>query len=223
MDQFGDDVCAVLGRVEFSPRMELCLKHTRLKDWALVELAQDSFTTKLSELRNKIPVPKALQLMVNGVPGPAVDRIERLGFETSLEVTVGPSVIPERELRVAGPSPSPELFVMKHGRTSGFTVGRSNGILSVTRYANKFVGEVLSREWCIIAKDNDDAHINFFSVEGDSGAPVFDLKGRVGGMITGGLKAEKNPRGKHDITYAAPMEWILEDIARHGYDVKLPK
>ncbi|KAF5633266.1 uncharacterized protein FTJAE_7230 [Fusarium tjaetaba] len=205
MDRFG--VCALLGRVEFSPRIQVCSQHGRLRDWALVELEQDGFTTKLSELRNKIPVTLALRLMVHRVPGSAIDRVQRLHFGTSLEVAVGPRVIPRSEQDDRG------LVVMKHGKTSGFTMGRANGIQSLIR-----VKDVTSSEWCIIGMDGQKP----FSAEGDAGACVFDLQGRIGGMITSGLEANKDPFRSHDVTYATPVEWLLEDIARHGYDLKLP-
>ncbi|KAF5704145.1 hypothetical protein FMUND_12688 [Fusarium mundagurra] len=213
IDQFSNDVCPVLGRVEFSPPIELCSQHDRLKDWALVELSQDSFTTKLSKLRNKIPVTHQLQFMVKHVPVSPARRPLRLDFSHSHELAIGPLPIPEPELKAA--SPPGELFVVKHGKTTGFTVGRANGIHSLIRHANDVIGDVTSSEWCIIGD-------NAFSDDGDSGACVFDLEGRIGGIITSGLKAENNPLGKHDVTYASTIEWLLEDIARHGYDLKLP-
>lgn len=54
---------------------------------------------------------------------------------------------------------------------------------------------------------------DFFSRDGDSGSCVFDHKGRIGGMLT--------DFGNHDVTYDTPMEWMLEDIRRHGYDGEL--
>ncbi|KAI1023675.1 hypothetical protein LB505_011232 [Fusarium chuoi] len=210
MNQFDNNVCPVLGRVEFSPRIELySQQHKRLRDWALVEVAQDSFTTSLSELRNKIPVTLGLQLMVEHVPGDAIEMVNRLHFESSLDLAIGPVVIPQGELE----GPSPNLCVMKHGGSTGFTIGLANGIHSVIRRISG-----VSTEWCIIGM-NDEA----FTATGDTGACVFDLKGRVGGMIASGLEAGKeSPLGRHDVTYATPMQWLLEDIKRAGYDVKLP-
>lgn len=60
-----------------------------------------------------------------------------------------------------------------------------------------------------------------FSAPGDSGACVFDLSGRIGGMITTGLKAKDNPAGM-DVTYATPIEWLVEYIKHHGVDVSVP-
>ncbi|KAF5989514.1 hypothetical protein FBULB1_800 [Fusarium bulbicola] len=208
LNQFDDEVCAVLGRVEFSPSVELS-SNGRLKDWALVKLEQDSFTTKLTELRNKIPVTTTLRNLVDDVPVLPARRPLRLRFSSN-EVAIGPALILESE------QDDPGLVVLKHGKTTGFAVGRANGVHSVTRHVDT-VGEVKSSEWCIIGMDD-----KAFSAGGDSGAVVFDLEGRVGGMITSGLEAGENPSGKHDVTYASTMEWLLEDMAGHGYDLKLP-
>ncbi|KAF5631931.1 hypothetical protein F25303_9580 [Fusarium sp. NRRL 25303] len=208
MNQFDNNVCPVLGRVEFSPRIKLCSQqHKRLRDWALVELAQDNFTTSLSELRNKIPVTLGLQLMIERVPGDAIEMVNRLHFGSSLELAIGPIPIPERE------GTEPNLFVMKHGGSTGFTIGLANGIHPVIRRISG-----VSTEWCIIGMNGE-----AFTATGDTGACVFDLKGRIGGMIASGLEAGKSPFGRHDVTYAMPMQWLLEDIKRAGYDVKLPK
>ncbi|KAJ9414973.1 hypothetical protein QL093DRAFT_2105520 [Fusarium oxysporum] len=191
MEQFDNEACAVIGRVEFSPPIELCSQRLRLRDWALVELAQDSFTTKLRSLplRPRWPVGYA--------------------FSASNELAIGPIIIPGSE------QDPPGLVVLKHGRTTGFTIGRANGVHSVLRHAFEIAEEVISSEWCIVGLGNA------FSDRGDSGAVVFDLEGRVGGMITAGLRKQDNADG-FDVTYATPMQWLLDDIKRHGYDVELP-
>ncbi|EMT72117.1 hypothetical protein FOC4_g10003970 [Fusarium odoratissimum] len=180
-----------------------------LRDWALVELAQDSFTTRLSELRNKIPVTQDLSSLVSKIPASPTEMACRLRFSASHELAIGPIIIPGSE---QGP---PGLVILKHGRTTGFTVGRANGVHSVLRHAFEIAEEVVSSEWCIVGLGNA------FSDKGDSGAVVFDLEGRVGGMITAGLRKQDNADG-FDVTYATPMQWLLDDIKRHGYDVELP-
>ncbi|KAF4423769.1 hypothetical protein F53441_14245 [Fusarium austroafricanum] len=215
--QFDNERCAVLGRVEFSPPIERCSQDRRLRDWALIELSQDSFATRLSVLRNKVPVTLGLQSMVNEIPG--LPRPRQLRFSASLELAIGPSIIPESELdgtilrNIYGDT---SLVVIKHGLTTGFTIGHANGIHSVTRRVAELARETISREWCVIG-----LHSNAFSQEGDSGACVFDLEGRIAGMMTAGLESEDNPHG-YDVTYVTPMQWLLDDIKRQGYDVKLP-
>ncbi|KAF5257252.1 hypothetical protein FOXYS1_12230 [Fusarium oxysporum] len=210
----------VLGRVEFSPPMELCSQGLKLRDWALVELSQDSFTTNLGQLRNKVPVTRKLQDMLTDILGPMTKSGRSLDFDDSLEVAIGPHIIPESDVEDATPRNlrgDKGLVVMKHGLKTGFTIGLANGIHSVIRHASGVAGDVISSEWCIIGID-----AKAFSDTGDSGACVFDLEGRIGGMITAGLEASHSPLGEHDVTYATPMQWLLDDIKQQGYSVKLP-
>lgn len=58
-----------------------------------------------------------------------------------------------------------------------------------------------------------------FSRKGNSGSFVFNLQGRIGGILTGGV-GDKG-RGISDTTYVTPIEWLLEDMKVHGYDVQL--
>jgi hypothetical protein len=97
----------------------------------------------------------------------------------------------------------PSFRVIKYGRTTHWTVGVSNEVLSDCQREN---GRI-SKEWCII--DEDTRRERAFSDRGDSGAIVFDFKGRIAGMIHGGgvLKAS----GK-SMTYATPIEWLFESI-----------
>ncbi|KAF4947339.1 hypothetical protein FGADI_10489 [Fusarium gaditjirri] len=153
------------------------------------------------------------------------DTFNRLHFSSSKELVTGPSIIPESELKDIEPRNLPGsvgLYLLKLSSATGFTLGRSNTIQSVVRYVNKDVGEVISREGCIVRLDK-----KAFSGNRDSGACVFDLEGRVDGMITAGLepgdKAGDKAKAKdYDVTYAAPMEWLLDDIKRQGYAVMLP-
>ncbi|KAF5251024.1 hypothetical protein FANTH_3785 [Fusarium anthophilum] len=215
MEQFDGEVSAVIGHVEFSPPIGLCSQGLRVRDWALVELAQESFTTNLSKLRNKLPVTLELRLMLKRIPDVPARLPLRLRFSSN-EVAIGPDLIPECELKGTAPSPSGEtLFVIKHGLKTKFTIGIANGIDSVTRYTSD-VGDVISSEWCIIGTNGE-----AFSGAGDSGACVFDPEGRIGGMITAGLKSQDYIYG-YDVTYAAPMQWLLDEVKKEGYDLKLP-
>ncbi|ORY68206.1 uncharacterized protein BCR38DRAFT_406156 [Pseudomassariella vexata] len=76
-------------------------------------------------------------------------------------------------------------------------------VRSVTRVN---VNRVCS-QWCIIS-GND----RVFSQPGDSGSCIWDLKGRVGGMLDGGSGGQN---GSHDITYATHIDQIIGDIQKH--------
>jgi hypothetical protein len=61
-------------------------------------------------------------------------------------------------------------------------------------------------EYCVVNIPT----LNFFSYQGDSGACVVDIDGRIVGMIQSG-NGENVPYGA-EITYVSPMEWIIQDI-----------
>ncbi|KAI0456820.1 hypothetical protein F5B21DRAFT_502117 [Xylaria acuta] len=78
--------------------------------------------------------------------------------------------------------------VGKRGRSAGQTFGVKNGIEAVDRGTD------------------------LFSAKGDSGSSVFDMQGHVIGLITGsGCDLAMIPKGA-DITFAAPIKWVLDDI-----------
>ncbi|CAO1636675.1 unnamed protein product [Sympodiomycopsis kandeliae] len=98
----------------------------------------------------------------------------------------------------------PSLMVVKRGRGTGITIGRTNGILSVTRRALPGV-EVESRELLIIGESKGEA----FSAPGDAGSILIDGVGRAGALVTSG-----DARGGQaaDRTYATPMWWLMQRI-----------
>lgn len=49
-----------------------------------------------------------------------------------------------------------------------------------------------------------------FSRAGDSGSCIWDMAGRVAGILTSGTGA--GDEEINDITYATPIEWLLKDI-----------
>jgi hypothetical protein len=65
-------------------------------------------------------------------------------------------------------------------------------------------------EWGII---NYDSESEVFSEPGDSGSVIADIRGRIGGMLTGGSGKTKSS----DMTYATPFWWLLERIKANGF------
>ena len=60
---------------------------------------------------------------------------------------------------------------------------------------------------------NYDSKSEAFSKPGDSGSIITDIRGRIGGMLTGGSgKTESS-----DITYATSFWWLLERIHAKGF------
>lgn len=102
-------------------------------------------------------------------------------------------------------------LVVKNGNATGTTIGRANGIFSIVReYSNDPSIHQTAMEWGII---NYDSKSGAFSKPGDSGSIIADIRGRIGGMLTGGSgKTESS-----DITYATPCWWLLERIRANGF------
>lgn len=92
------------------------------------------------------------------------------------------------------------LQVFKHGCTSGWTIGSLNEIRSDCSFDG---GETM--EYCVVNTPRQ----SYFSHQGDSGACVLDIDGRIIGMLHSG-NGENVPFGA-EITYLTPMEWIIQD------------
>ena len=105
----------------------------------------------------------------------------------------------------------PCLLVTKRGNATGTTLGRANGIFSIVRdYFNDMSINQTSMEWGII---NYDSKSDVFSEPGDSGSIIADIRGRIGGMLTGG----SGKTTTSDMTYATPFWWLLERIQASGF------
>ena len=105
----------------------------------------------------------------------------------------------------------PCLLVVKCGNTTSTTIGRANGVFSIVRdYFQDMSIHQTSMEWGIM---NYDSGSGAFSEPGDSGSIIADIRGRIGGMLTGGSGKGESP----DITYATPFWWLLERIKANGF------
>ncbi|KAL5480421.1 hypothetical protein ACEPAI_1691 [Sanghuangporus weigelae] len=103
------------------------------------------------------------------------------------------------------------LLVVKNGNVTGTTIGRANGVFSIVRdYFNDVTVNQTSMEWGII---NYGTKSEVFSKPGDSGSIIADIRGRVGGMLTGGSGKTES----FDMTYATPFWWLLERIQGNGF------
>src|SRR5262245_41764381 len=103
------------------------------------------------------------------------------------------------------------LFVCKRGNGTGTTLGRANGLFSIVRvYFNDMSIHQTSMEWGIFNYDNKSG---VFSEPGDSGSIIADIRGRIGGMLTGGAGKTRTS----DMTYATPFWWLLKRIKASGF------
>lgn len=117
-------------------------------------------------------------------------------------------IIPEEEIRHPDKldrDPAGCLIVLKLGGTTGLTIGRANNVFSYTRrhFSENNSGD--SMEWAILPFDHSSGA---FSAAGDSGSAIVDGTGRIGGLLTSGSGATDSI----DVTYATPIDFVLETI-----------
>ena len=102
----------------------------------------------------------------------------------------------------------PCLLVVKSDNTTGTTIGCANGVFSIVR-------EYYSRDMSIHQTPMQRGIFGYgdslgaFSEPGDSGSNVADIKGRIGGMLTGGSRKKE----RLDVTYATPF-WGSSSVSR---------
>ncbi|KAF4967153.1 hypothetical protein FZEAL_10572 [Fusarium zealandicum] len=225
----------ILGHVAFSPKLSLGKAESgagRMRDWALIELHPGRHQTQLDALENKAFVGTGNRRIANAAMEAETRPCDRgsakrkvaLEFQpaTCTVLVKGATPITEHELK--HPSidlvslDEPSTIVAKAGRSTCLTFGVTNEVKSITR--KPIIGETkyLSEELCILGHKQNGAGRAPFSEGGDSGSCVFDLRGCVCAMMTGGLGTGN---GALDTTYATPIEWLLDDIRQHGYDVEI--
>ncbi|OHE92526.1 hypothetical protein CORC01_12175 [Colletotrichum orchidophilum] len=119
---------------------------------------------------------------------------------------------------------SAKLIVGKRGLTTGLTWGISNNVKSVIRQVvvvGQGTGEERSErlysEWCVVSANGPLK--SAFTAVGGSGACVWDLTGRIAGMVTSGLSGDGYIM---DVTYVTPMSWLMSEMEEHGLDVVIP-
>lgn len=219
----------VIGHLLFSPMFGMGTTKRgaqRLRDWALIELHQEKHSTDLNMLQNRVVAPDWLGRKLAKV---AVAEFNEsncyLEFDGTNTVPLL-GTISEREMynkrlqEVSSTLDASAIMVLKYGRSTGLTMGLASRVKSVLRFPHRDIAGRLSEEWCILGHKADvDRRRGPFSGPGDSGACVWDAQGRIGGMITAGLGSSVTR--EQDTTYATPMEWLLEDIKTHGFNVEL--
>ncbi|KAF4343313.1 hypothetical protein FBEOM_2717 [Fusarium beomiforme] len=229
-DKLRDLKSRIIGHVLFSPKYGCGFSESGaelLRDWALVEPHQDRHETVFDEIKNRV------------VAGPGANRqrdrfiIQELsadqrgefknqllidhhtktyelsrtvqGLETRWPFHVAQSIENENAMLVA-----------KFGRSTGLTFGVANEVQSVRRQV--FDKEIISEEWCMLGTKKKGECRTLFSAPGDSGSCILDMYGRIAGMVTAGKDIGD---GRPDTTYATPIEWLLADIRKCGFDVTL--
>ncbi|CAK7241478.1 MAG: hypothetical protein STHCBS139747_002940 [Sporothrix thermara] len=221
------DEARVLGHVHHSPPRGVNNakgEPAYTRDWALIALDRAKFPAAY-RLENVVDLEmetsRKLHKLINthirsvaGAPKPVYnfppDKLIRLQGIVPVSEMLGR---PPAHNLLATHDGDPHLIVMKRGYTSEVTAGVVLDIQSVTRH---FSGsrEVRSHELTVMHISGQraigDSTVNNFSGPGDSGAIVFDLKGRIVGMLTGG----SGGHGQIDTTYVTPFKYLQDDIER---------
>lgn len=203
-----------IGHLAFCPKMELSPDQPGyLKDWALIELDPNKFS--------KAPDNKVF----------VGDKAMWSGFDWDNGFL---------QLHRKDPNlqSNHSISVMKRGPKTGLTFGEVSSIEAVTRRPNANTHIT----WGLLIVPSRDSLK--FSDKGDSGSSIFDETGAVVGLVNGssdgrpldtwrGIPNVKTypggavrpedaedsltiaawPAGT-DITFATPIQWVLEDIAR---------
>lgn len=160
------------------------------------------FACNVVDLGNPIPAGKYMELMNPNIQNPhkfiwPLDRQFRLRGK-----------IPPNEMKrpiMLNKDGTPCFLVLKRGRTTDMTYGIGTEIFSVTRTHIPNGPTFKAKEWPIMPYSKESGA---FSAVGDSGAVVFDVRGRMGGLLTAGAEITDTT----DITYVTPMEFLQVDI-----------
>lgn len=211
LEAFKDPKSRIIGHVLSAPssRLQTTIKGRKWwRDWALVELDHTKHQSPLSALPNNV-------LMSNLVLSTNFRGLRRHGIFQKLtdddHLGTLDGMLTEDEI-----FKHPDLVVGKFGAMTGLTYGVSNDIMSVVRHPSGNDSKV-SDEWCIIGIGG------LFSEPGDSGSVVWDRKThQIGGIITAGSGDAWGRESKLDVTYATPIERLLDDIRESGFNVELP-
>ncbi|KAF8307794.1 hypothetical protein DL93DRAFT_2119448 [Clavulina sp. PMI_390] len=206
----------ILGPVIRSPPIRLGAGEHRLtEDWAIFEIDRtklgDGFAGNRIDLGTKI---SAVDFEAKCSPHKPASWSFDYPADRLLALD---GIISEHLMRHPDMSDSddePCLLVVKRGAATGLTIGRANGVFSISR--EYVVGNATlsgtSMEWAIL---NYDKNSPAFSDPGDSGSIITDIRGRIGGMLTGGPTARNTL--STDLTYATPFWWLLERIKENGF------
>jgi hypothetical protein len=139
-------------------------------------------------------------------------------MSTSGKLRLGQTV-PLGELRTPTTSDEngdPCLFVGKRGGSTAMTWGCGNELKSVVWNDDT---NSPSMEWCVVPGIRS-PETRVFSHPGDSGSAVFDVTGRVVGIINGGAR-DLCELEYMDVTYVTSMAWLQQDMKKYGYGVEL--
>jgi hypothetical protein len=200
----------VLGHVLYAPPIGVGAgadQHT--EDFAIIELDPSkidaqNFKGNVIDLGTKLTVVDFDRMMNSHPTDPKnfqypLDRLLPLQGTISIAELRRPTMVDE--------DGEPCFMVLKRGNATDLTIGRGNNTFSFVRHYVKDKEHRTSKEWPVLSYDEKSGA---FSSQGDSGAVVVDGRGRIGGLITSGSSSTDSLC----ITYATPIEFLMERIAK---------
>ncbi|KFX93486.1 hypothetical protein O988_06801 [Pseudogymnoascus sp. VKM F-3808] len=206
MESSMTEVQLPFGTVGYAPSISKHPVTDSRRDWDVIKLNDDRFQTLPPNLFPPMHFTSRESRVIKKACNRSVGSAGLLKGYSDVATT---TILPQKEFSCVlnGPIPSENqdyksLLVLKHRRTSGWTAGSLNEIRSDCR----FESESATMEYCVVNIPT----LNFFSYQGDSGACVIYIDGRIIGMIHSG-NGENVPYGA-EITYLTPMEWTIQDI-----------
>lgn len=206
----------VIGHVFLSPSIGVGEGWTFpwMRDWALIELDTAKYPTIFSrELVNEVDLRTSDQELPHKLSQDLNSDIRNKTIFTyprnGLLRLRGIVTVAQMEKPATIDKDGEEcILVGMHGAVTGLSWGCPSELLSTVRTAMPDGSSIRTRDWAVKGSAHDKEQP--FSKPGDSGAAVFDVHGRLGGMLTRGC----GDRGLFDVTYVTPMEILLADIER---------
>ena len=205
----------ILGHVILSPPINVGVgSEGYTEDWAVIEIDvskvdESNFNGNAIDLGTQISFYELTRMMNPKRLRDSTSGAFTYPFDCLLTLK---DTIPDKEMRhptALDENDNPSLMVLKRGHTSGLTVGRANDVFSYVRNYYNDNKVQTSKEWAILPFSS---RSRAFSEEGDSGSVIVDGLGRIGGLLTSGAGTTPDL----DITYATPVNFILNRMKEYG-------
>ncbi|KAJ3803887.1 hypothetical protein F5876DRAFT_84203 [Lentinula aff. lateritia] len=201
----------VLGQIVFSPALRFGVgEHYFMEDWGLFSIKHTKLGARFSG--NKIDLgTKSSKFKDHCFP--QIDATWHFqypdGHLLPLRGVIPNSLMQHPDMWDSDHEPC--LLVVKNGHATGTTFGHANGPFLVVRtYPLDMLTQHTSMEWGIL---NYDSKSEVFLNSSDSGSIIADIRGQIGGMLTGGAGSTDSS----DLTYATSFWWLLKHIKANGF------
>ena len=186
-------------------------------DWALVELNPNCHERDFKEFKNDIQFTKHGFYSSPYCETVAASFIAAREWGRQGSIRLKEEIVPESELEPL-PKDSSPLLVAKVGSMADLSFGEASRLRSLVRAPGNDKGWAF--QWPIYAAPGPE--FADFSNDNDSGCCVFDLTGRVVGIVCGGARRRDGMyNASHDVTYFTPMGRLLSLVTKAGFDLEL--